>query len=184
MLKGGSVTRADWVHTDSLKHILAALMPANRLAIETSLATGLRIDDVLHLRTADLSRERFTIKERKTGKARRLRLPQSLRDDLLGQAGRWWVFEGRTDPRKPRTRQAVWKDLHRACVLFRISKQLHISPHSARKIYAVSKYQTGQSLDKVRRLLNHSNEAVTMIYAMADEMTARRTRAVKTNLPQ
>ena len=159
-------------------------MPANRLAIETSLATGLRFDDVLHLRSCDLLRDRFTIKERKTGKARRLRLPQQLRDDLLAQAGRWWVFEGRTDPRKPRTRQAVWKDLNRACVLFRISKQLHISPHSARKIYAVSKYQSGHSLHHVQRLLNHSNEAVTMIYAMADELTARRTRTVKTNLPQ
>lgn len=175
--------RADWVHTDSLKHILAALMPANRLAIETSLATGLRIDDVLHLRSKDLLRERFTIHEMKTGKARRLRLPQKLRDDLLAQAGRWWVFEGRCDPRKPRTRQAVWKDLHRACQLFRI-KNLTISPHTARKIYAVSQYQKQGSLAKVQRLLNHSNEAVTMIYAMADEMTARRTRAVKTNIPQ
>lgn len=175
--------RADWVHAEQLKHILAAMMPENRLAIETSLATGLRIDDVLHLKTADLYKDRFTIKEMKTGKSRRLRLPDRLRDDLLAQAGRWWVFEGRNDPRKCRTRQAVWKDLKRCAALFRVSRSLSISPHTARKIYAVSQYQRGRDLYKVQQLLNHSNEAVTMLYAMADQLTARHTRGCKLNLP-
>ena len=175
--------RADWVHTEQLKHILAAMMPQNRLAIETSLATGLRIDDVLHLKTADLYKDRFTIKEMKTGKSRRLHLPAQLRDDLLAQAGRWWVFEGRTDPRKPRTRQAVWKDLKRCCAVFRISRVLSISPHTARKIYAVSQYQRGRDLYRVQQLLNHSSEAVTMLYAMADQLTERHTRGHELHLP-
>lgn len=152
-------------------------MPANRLAIETSLVTGLRIGDVLQLRTEQLRKERFTIKEQKTGKSRRIRLPQQLRDDLLKQAGRFYVFEHRTDQRRPRTRQAVWKDLHRAATLFRLPKSLTIAPHSARKIYAVSQYQSSHSLQRVQRLLNHSDEAVTMLYAMADELTAKHNRA-------
>lgn len=151
-------------------------MPANRLAIETSLATGLRIGDVLQLRTEQLRKERFTIKEQKTGKSRRVRLPNDLRDDLLRQAGRFYVFEHRLDQRKHRTRQAVWKDLHRAAVLFRLPRSLTIAPHTARKIYAVSKYQSSGSLAKVQQLLNHSDEAVTMLYAMADQITARHTR--------
>lgn len=152
-------------------------MPANRLAIETSLATGLRIGDVLQLKTDQLLKERFTIKEQKTGKSRRIRLPQQLRDDLLQQSGRFYVFEHRTDQRRHRTRQAVWKDLHRAAELFRLPKALTIAPHSARKIYAVSKYQNGYSLQKVQQLLNHNDEAVTVLYAMADQLTARKTRS-------
>lgn len=174
--------RSDWLHTDSLKHILAALTYENRLAIETSLATGLRIGDVLALKSDYLMKERFTIHEEKTGKARRIRLPQELRDDLFQNAGRFYVFEHRLDPRRHRTRQAVWKDMHRACELFRI-KHLTITPHSARKIYAVSKYQSTQSLKKVQQLLNHSDEAVTMLYAMADTITEKSTRRKKTNLP-
>lgn len=181
MSKGGEGTRTDWVEKDSFEHILAALMPANRLAIETSLATGLRIGDVLRLRSDQLRLERFTIKEQKTGKARRVYLPQALRDALTAQAGRFYVFEHRTDQRQHRTRQAVWKDLHRAAALFRLPRSLTIAPHTARKLFAVSKYQTGHSLKKVQQLLNHSDEAVTVLYAMADQLTARHTRRHKHN---
>lgn len=49
-----------------------------------------------------------------------------------------------------------------------------LSPHSARKIYAVTEYRRTGSLQRVKELLNHSDEAVTMLYAMADELTERR----------
>lgn len=176
LTKGDTHTRTDWLGADTFRHILAALTPENRLAIETSLATGLRIGDVLQLHTEQLRKERFTIKEQKTGKSRRIRLPNDLRDDLLRQAGRFYVFEHRLDQRKHRTRQAVWKDLHRAAALFRLPKALVIAPHSARKIFAVSKYQSGHSLQKVQQLLNHSDEAVTLLYAMADQLTEKHTR--------
>lgn len=180
MTKEGIRTRTDWLEKDSFEHILAALMPANRLAIETSLTTGLRIGDVLRLRTDQLHRERFTIKEQKTGKARRVYLPLALRDALAAQAGRIYVFEHRTDQRQHRTRQAVWKDLHRAAALFRLPRNMTIAPHTARKVFAVSKFQNGCSLAKVKQLLNHTDEAVTVLYAMADQLTARHTRRHKT----
>lgn len=153
-------------------------MPENRLALEVSLNTGLRISDVLSLRTRDLSRERFTIKEQKTGKTRRIRLPKQLREDLTAISGRFYVFEGRTDAKKHRTRQAVYKDLKRAQGLLRV-KNSQISPHTARKIYAVDTFGKYGSLKRVQELLNHSSEAVTAIYAMADVMTARRLRGKK-----
>ena len=84
------------------------------------------------------------------------------------------VFEGRIDPKRPRTRQAVYKDIKRACRLFRLPTALQISPHSARKIYAVDQYHKSGDLKRVQRLLNHETEAVTMVYAMADQLTRRR----------
>lgn len=165
--------KSDYVNGDIMSHILAALMPANRLAIVTSIYTGLRIGDVLALKSSDLLKDRFTIKEQKTGKSRRIRLPNKLKSDLLAQAGRYYVFEHRTDPKKHRTRQAVNKDIKRACELFRVSK-LNVSPHTARKIYAVEEYHKSGSLKRVQQLLNHSNESVTMIYALADELVKRK----------
>ena len=50
--------RADHVPRDELAHILAALTPPNRLALEVSLATGLRIGDVLAPQTAKLAHYR------------------------------------------------------------------------------------------------------------------------------
>lgn len=168
----GDILRADYCSQSAFETILVALMPPNRLAILVSLTTGLRLGDVLSLKTEALTKERFTIKEEKTGKTRRVRLSNELRDALFSQAGRFYVFEHRTDPKKHRTRQAVYKDLARACELFRV-KGVHLSPHSARKIYAVSAYKRTCSIERVQELLNHSSEAVTMLYAMADAITMR-----------
>ncbi len=159
--------RSDWICSVDIEHVLAALTPENRLAAEISLATGLRIGDVLSLKTEQLQRRRFTVKEQKTGKSRRIYLPDELYNRALKAAGRFYVFEGRCDPKRHRTRQAVFKDIRRAARAFRLTA--HVSPHSLRKAYAVELYhRSGGNIAKVQQLLNHSSEAVTMIYAMAD----------------
>lgn len=171
-MKWGEILRSDWVNDDIMSHILSALMLENRLAILVSLCTGLRIDDVLSLKTSQLA-ERFTVTESKTKKRRTIRLSASLLDELLKVSGKIWVFEGRCDARKHRTRQAVYKDIKRACKAFRVPLTLKVSTHTARKIYAVKQYKRTCSIDKVQALLNHSSEAVTMLYALADELTRR-----------
>lgn len=170
----GDIVRADYTAPEILELLLTALMPPNRLALQASMVTGLRIGDVLSLRT-DTMRQRMTIVEHKTGKRRRVYWPRELLDAMLAQAGHIYVFEGRCNARQHRTRQAVYKDLRRVAEMYRIDGRKiaeHISPHSARKIYAVSMYHSHGSIAKVRELLQHSNEAVTMIYAMADALTA------------
>lgn len=157
-----------------MSHILAALTYENRLAITVSLITGLRIGDVLNLRSRDLLRDRFTITEEKTLKRRTIRLPDKLRDELQSIAGKIYVFENRLTARKHRTRQAVYKDIKRAAKAFRIKS--NISCHTARKVYAVTEYKKDFSVARVKKLLNHSSEAVTMIYAIADELTERKKR--------
>lgn len=163
--------RSQWVSDEKIKHVLAALMPENSLACEVSLATGLRIGDVLSLKSDCLTHAngRFTIKEEKTGKSRTVYLPKELKLRMQKSAGKIYVFEGRLSREKHRTRQAVFKDLRRAAKAFRLTS--HVSPHSLRKMYAVELYRKTGSLEKVRRLLNHSDEAVTMIYAMADRLS-------------
>ena len=174
--------RSDYVLRDSFCHLLAALMPQNQLVLEVSLATGLRLSDVLNLRTDRLSR-RMTITELKTGKKRRVSFPVELYDRLVANAGKIFVFEHRLDYRKHRTRQAVYKDIKRAAHLFRMPGNLQISPHSARKIYAVEEYHRTGSIKRVQQLLNHSDEAVTMLYAMADELVRRKMPKKGPNLP-
>ena len=46
--------RADWIDGEAMGHVLAALMPENCLAIEVAMATGLRISDVLGIKTDQL----------------------------------------------------------------------------------------------------------------------------------
>lgn len=168
------MAQADWARGDVMSHVLAALTYENRLAITVSLLTGLRIGDVLSLRSRDLLRDQITVTEEKTLKRRTIRIPSKLRDELQGIAGKIYVFPHRLTERKHRTRQAVYKDIKRAAKAFRIKS--NISCHTARKIYAVSEYKKDFNVTRVKRLLNHSSEAVTMIYAIADELTARKAK--------
>lgn len=154
-------------------HLLAALTPENRLVLEVSLTTGLRLGDVLNLKTEHL-KERMTVREQKTGKTRQVRLSKPLLERLIVHAGKIFVFPNRMDYKKPRTRQAVWKDLKRAARLFRIPAKLNIAPHSERKIFAVGMYKRTCDIKRVKALLNHSSEAVTWVYAAADFMARRK----------
>jgi len=165
--------RSDYVFKEEMQHILAALTPANRLACEISLCTGLRIGDVLQLKREQVQ-QRFTVQEQKTGKRRVVRLPVELVDRCKQQAGPVYVFSNRLNGRKPRTRQAVWKDLKRAASMYRLETRRNVSPHSLRKVWAVEQFHRDYDLKRVQKLLNHSGEAVTMLYVMADQMAARR----------
>ena len=173
MFTGGVTIRTDYIKPDVMKSLLDALTYENRLVLIVSLTTGLRLSDVLNLKTSDI-KDRFTVRELKTGKNRTVRLSPKLLDELLSVAGKIFVFENRLDYRKHRTRQAVFKDLKRASRLFRVPCNVVVAPHTARKIYAVSEYQGTANIKRVQELLNHSSEAVTVLYAMADEITAKK----------
>ena len=165
--------RSRWVSDEVIRAILVALMPPNRLAVEMSYRYGMRIGDVLATKTEDVRKGRWTYKEEKTGKRRRITLSPRFQIQLLQQAGRIYVFEHRLDVKRHRTRFTVYKDVRRAAELFRLGAG--VSPHSARKGYAVREYhQSGNDLNRVQRLLNHSSEAVTMIYALADEIMPKK----------
>ena len=145
--------------------VLSALTPVNRLVMRVAVYTGLRLSDVLSLRTDQLARQ-FWITESKTKKRRHVGLSEPLLSDLRAQAGKIWVFENARNPANHRTRQAVWKDVKRAASAFRLPQ--NVAPHSFRKVYAVDLLQKYGDLARVRRALNHSSDSVTMIYAMAD----------------
>lgn len=169
--------RTSWVNDTQIKLILAAMMPENRLAIEVSEATGLRIDDVLSLKTDMIARtSRPTVVDSKTGKKHRIYIPVELRERMLKQAGKVWVWPGRLDPKGAhRTRQAVYKDMVQAAAIFRRNGTLDgidgaVSPHTARKRAAVAAYEVG-GLNAAQNILNHSRAdvGVTLLYALADK---------------
>ena len=100
-------------------------------------------------------------------------------DDLRLYAGEKWVFPNAVDPERHRTRQAVWKDVKRAAKLFRLPQ--NVAPHSFRKVYAADLMQRYGDIEKVRRALNHDSEAVTLIYAMADQQLRAKAQRKRRN---
>lgn len=167
--------RSSWVSDDVMGLVLAAMMPANRLAVQCSLATGLRIDDVLSLHTETVQHTaRPYVRDCKTGKLHRVYIPVELREQMLAQAGRVYIWEGRTCRDRHRTRQAVYKDMVRAANIVKragwVSRNITISPHSARKCAAVRAYRKG-GLAAAAALLQHdtAHPAVTLLYALSDQ---------------
>lgn len=156
-----------------MEHVLAALTPSNRLVCRVCLQTGLRVGDVVSLKTRDLKGQ-FWIVEAKTRKRRRVNLPRELLDQIRDQAGDVWAFPGRK-PGQHRTRQAVWADVKRAAKAFRIRQ--NVAPHSFRKVYAVELLRRCGDVKRVQRALNHSDCATTMVYVMAAELLEAKRRA-------
>ena len=151
-----------------MSHVLALLTPENRAIIDLSIRYGLRVGDVLNLTREQIKKRTFTLTEEKTGKKRRMKIPEKLANSLMAYSCERdiYIFPHRLSHFSHRTRQAVYKDIRRAAVALRLKE--HVSPHSARKLYAVSLYKRTGDLTAVQRKLNHTSTAVTMIYALAD----------------
>lgn len=157
---------AEYLLHQEMEHVLAALTPSNRLVCRVCLHTGLRLGDVLALKTEQLAPQ-FWVTESKTGKRRRVNLKKELLEEVRRQAGKIYAFPGRGGV-KPRTRQAVWSDVKRAAKAFRLRQ--NVAPHSFRKVYAVELLRKYGDVKRVQRALNHSDCATTMIYIMAAEL--------------
>ena len=164
--------KTEYLLSREVDNVLSALTPANALVMRVALHTGLRVGDVLNLKTGQLA-PRFWVTESKTGKRRQIGLPEPLLSDVKNQAGVFWVFQGRS-PEKHRSRQAVWKDVKRAAAAFRLPQ--NVGTHSARKCFAVDLLAKYGDINRVKRALNHSSEAVTLIYAMADKQLESKNR--------
>lgn len=157
--------RTEYLLDREVENVLAALTPSNRLVMRVALHTGLRISDILKLRTDQLA-SRLWVREAKTGKRKQVGLPGPLLDDLRAHSGAVYVFPSRCNPNAHRTRQAVWRDVKRAAKAFRIPQ--NVAPHSFRKVYAVGLLERYGDIARVRRALNHSSDSVTVVYALAD----------------
>lgn len=157
----------------------------NANAVRVSLATGLRIGDVLALKRANLSPngEIRTICD-KTGKAFAGAIPSKLAAEVLRRSdGAEWVFPSPSPRRKglPRTRQAVWRDVKRAAKL--CASPRNVSPHTARKIFAVEKFRKN-GLSATQEALQHDHTETTLLYAFSDLLGESGKPPKKTEPPQ
>lgn len=137
----------------------------NVLALRVSLETGLRIDDVLSLRTENLKGRTIVGVAEKTDKPFKKTLSVDLAKRLRQVSGSDFLFPHRLKKDDHRTRQAVWKDVKKAARLLGIKG--NIAPHSARKTYAVELFRD-QGISAVQKQLQHDRIGTTMIYAFAD----------------
>lgn len=145
---------------------------ANANVLRISLATGLRVSDCLSLRPSQAvfrgGSWYIETTAQKTGKPISAPVPETLARLLTRRKKYTWVFPSPRNPRKHRTRQAVWADVKRTCARLGITE--NVTPHSARKIFAVSEFKK-RGLAAVQDELQHDRITTTMLYCFADLLT-------------
>lgn len=77
-----------------------------------------------------------------------------------------WLFPSDIDPSKHVDRSTVYRALKEAAL--RMGETRNVTPHTARKIYAVEAYKATKDLEAVKYLMGHANTAVTALYAFSD----------------
>lgn len=158
--------RSEYFNLTDYGRVLARMTPENALAVRVSLETGLRIGDVLKIKVNDIHKRTLYYVAEKTGKAGKKVLSPELVKALRREGGSGgYVFKSPVNPLKHRTRQAVWQNLKRAAAECGITSNL--TPHSARKTYAVEEYHE-HGINAAAAELQHSNIQTTLLYALSD----------------
>lgn len=160
--------RSDYCKKSVFDKIYLKMQYENVLAVQVSLETGARIGDVVALKTENLKGRTITYIARKTGKTDRKVISHDLAKRLKANAAQGWIFPSpRGAKAGHRTRQAVWADINQAVKILGLDG--HITPHSARKTYAVEDYHAN-GLNAAQKDLQHDNLNTTLIYVLSDQL--------------
>lgn len=134
-----------------LHKLLRRLDDPTRLAVRIAAETGLRISDILAIRSDQVAAQ-MVVTERKTGKQRKVRL----RPDTLKAAKAYAKYSGRY--LIDRNRSTVYRQIRAAA-----ADMPHISMHSIRKYYA-KKFCAAHGLRATQRELQHDYLSTTLLY--------------------
>lgn len=159
--------KSEYVDSSVYNSLFPYMTYENVLALRVALATGLRIGDVLKIRTDDIKGRTLNYVAEKTEKKGTKVLPQKLVTELRRNACGGWAFPGRKGGH--RTRQAVWADVKKARKA--VGLEANITPHSTRKTYAVDLYHE-KGIEATERELQHDSLATTMLYAFSNVLEA------------
>lgn len=163
--------KSRYIEKNELRELMNVLPKKASLPFEVSLATGLRIGDVLKIRNTDIDKQGVLhYVSEKCSKCGFVQLsPDIVKRLKVNANGKDFCFPSSRSKSGHLTRQAAWKRLKvacdRACLL-----SDGVSPHSMRKVFAVNLYKT-QGIDAVKKALQHERTDTTQIYALADFST-------------
>lgn len=166
--------KARFLSNAEIERIFLYLSAEDKLLFGIARATGLRIGDVAKIRKKELRRLAPELCEisyvaEKTGKLGRTEIAGDLAVELLAAAKgkRGFVFASKRHSKSGHvTRQALWARFKKAAEIAGVPLD-GCSPHGLRKAFAVAlRHEKG--LKAAQEALQHTNSAVTAIYAYAD----------------
>ncbi len=159
--------KSRFLEKSELKSLQNALDGSAFLPLLVSLETGLRIGDVVSLKTSDLKKDGLHYVAKKTKKRGIAKISTDLRRKLLFFAGKSkWLFPSPYKAGAHITRQTVWARIKKAGKSAGVDLE-GLSPHSMRKVFAVELYRE-KGFEAVKTALQHNYSSTTEIYSFAD----------------
>ncbi|HDR3890314.1 TPA: site-specific integrase [Bacillus cereus] len=148
-----------------IKEYLRENNERNYILFVMGINTGLRISDILKLRVSDLKGSHISMREKKTGKQKRIQLTPSLKREL-----RWYIEErddneylikSREGKNKPIGRSMAYKILRSTASEFGLDE---VGTHTLRKTFGYHMYMQTKNIALLMEIFNHSSERVTLRY--------------------
>lgn len=136
-----------------------------RMVLRTIYATGLRLQETLHLTAAAIDSQRMVLRVFGKGQKERL-LPlaplllQELRDYWRKVKPPTWLFPG-VKRDQPLNAATVQRACQRACQRARLAR---ITPHTLRHCYATHLLEAGTDTRMIQALLGHQRVGTTALY--------------------
>ncbi|PHE92480.1 site-specific integrase [Bacillus pseudomycoides] len=127
--------------------------------------TGLRISDILKLKVGDVKGSHISMREKKTGKQKRIQITSTLKRELKwfneNRKEHEYLLQSRQGENRPIGRSMAYKILSGAAAEFGLDE---IGTHTLRKTYGYHMYMQTKNIALLMEIFNHSSEKVTLRY--------------------
>jgi len=168
----------------NIRSILKSQSTRNELLFILGINVGIRVSDILKLKTKDLLmpnksiKDHVVITEKKTGKTKKFYIGDIVREvihdyykDINDYNPDKYVFDGRKGDLAI-SRQQAYRILNKAAELIDLVERDgnnrlisgEIGTHTLRKTFGYHAYQNGTSLSLLMQIFNHSSEFQTLRY--------------------
>ncbi|MBY6277708.1 site-specific integrase [Symbiobacterium thermophilum] len=155
----------DLEKVEEIKRFLKEQNQRNYMLFLIGINTGLRISDILKLKVGDVKGTHISIREKKTGKQKRIRITPSLKRELNwyieGKSDDEYLIKSRNGRNKPIGRSMAYKILRKVAERFRLDE---IGTHTLRKTFGYHFYQQTKDVAMLQEIFNHSSPAITLKY--------------------
>lgn len=138
---------------EELRRLKKHLVPRDALAVQIAHDTGLRVSDVLRIKSKDV-KPKMAVTEKKTNKTRTVRLRKRTVSDAREYALHGGVYLIDCN------RSTIYRNIKKACKLLQFQ---NVSMHSVRKTYAQG-FCKRHGIKATQEELQHENIYTTMGY--------------------
>jgi integrase len=150
---------------EKMKEYLRAKNERDYVMFLLGISTGLRISDILKLTKEDLLRSHIHIKETKTTKAKRVKIPGYIKKEIVPYAKSLndgdYVIKSRQGGNKAIDRSTAYRILRYAADHVNLTE---IGTHTLRKTFGYHFYKQTKNIAMLQELFNHSDQHVTLRY--------------------